>query len=110
MLAAVATCFDCSRPALWECAVTKPTVRCAGLESADHLVAAACNPAFAWTTAMFDTEPSGARDGGAVQHGALQLLLSTTVCVAMLEPWYYVDGATIKLALSICTMLTAETT
>ena len=109
MLAAVATCFDCSRPALWECAVTKPTVRCAGLELADHLVGASCNPAFAFTAAMFATETPGVRGGGAIRHGALWLLLPTTVCVAMLEPWHCVSNATIKLTLSICTMLAAET-
>ena len=51
MLDAVATCLACSRPAFWERAVAKPTVRLAGLEPADHLVAAACNPAFARTIA-----------------------------------------------------------
>ena len=86
MLPAVATCFDRRRPAFWKCAVTKPTVRCAGLEPADHLVAAACNPAFACTAAMFGAETLADRGGGAVQHGALWHLLSTAVCNAMLEP------------------------
>ena len=86
MLPAVATCFDRRRPAFWKCAVTKPTVRCAGLEPADHLVAAACNPAFAFAAAVFCTEAPGSRGGGAVRHGAPWHLLSTAVSVAMLEP------------------------
>ena len=109
MLGTVATCFACRRPAFWECAVTKPTVRLAGLEPADHLVAAACNPAFACTTTMFGTEALALRSGGAVQHRALCFLLSTAVCDAMLEPLCCIGGATIRLALSIRTMLVAET-
>ena len=69
MLLAVAACFACRRPAFWECAVTIPTVRLAGLEPADHLVAAACNPAFACTTTMFGTETFALRGGGAVRYG-----------------------------------------
>ena len=86
MLLAVAACFACRRPAFWECAVTKPTVRWAGLEPADHFVGAACNPAFACTTTVFYAETPGSRGGGTIQHRALFHLLSTTVCVATLEP------------------------
>ena len=101
MLEAVATCFVRSRPAIWECAVTKPTVRPAGLEPADHLVAAACNPAFACTAAMFAAETPAVRGSGAAHHGALWLFLSTAVCDAMLEPWCCVGGAPVKLALAL---------
>ena len=86
MLGTVATCFECRRPAFFQCAVTFAAVRAAGLEPADHLVGAACNPTFTCTATVFDTEALGARGGGAVQHGALWHLLSTTVCDAMLEP------------------------
>ena len=41
MLGAVAASLVCSRPAIWECAVTKSTVRLAGLEPADHRVGTA---------------------------------------------------------------------
>ena len=109
MLGTFATCFECRCPAFWECAVTKPTVRFAGLEPADHLVGAACNPAFACTAAMFGTETLALRSGGAVRHGALCFLLSTAVCDAMLEPLCCIGGATIRLALSIRTMLVTET-
>ena len=41
MFLAFPTKLDCRRPAFWlERAVTKPTVRAAGLEPADHLVGA----------------------------------------------------------------------
>ena len=86
MLDAVATCLACSRPAFWERAVAKPTVRLAGLEPADHLVAAACNPAFPFTATVFGAETLAFGGGGAIRHGALWVLLSTTVCDAMLEP------------------------
>ena len=110
MLDTVAACFKSSRPAFWECTVTKPTVRSAGLEPADHLVAATYNPAFACTIAVFLAETFRVCVGGAVQHGALCLLLSTAVCDAMLEPLSCICGAIIKLARSICTMLGAEAT
>ena len=109
MLSTVGTELFCSCPAIWECAVTFPTVRPAGLEPADHLVAAACNPTFTFTTAMFGTETPGVRGGGAARHGALWLFLSTTMCVAMLEPLSCIGGASVKLALATCTMLVAET-
>ena len=85
-------------------------MRLAGLEPADHLVGAACNPAFAWTTAMFGTETLGVSVGGAARHGALCFLLSTAVCDAMLESSCCIGGAAIKLALSVRAMLDAETT
>ena len=109
MLRAVATCFDRSRPAFWERAVTIPTVRLAGLEPADHLVGAACNPAYARTAAVFGAETLGFRGGGAARHGALWLFLSTTVSIAMLEPLSCIGGASVKLTLATCTMLVAET-
>ena len=66
-----ATCFDCKRPAFWlERAVTKPAVRSAGLEPADHLVCATIDPALAWTTAMFLTETLGFTGSGAARHRA----------------------------------------
>ena len=77
MLLTVAAVLECRRPAFYQCAVTFAAVRAAGLEEADHLVRAACSVAFAWTTAMFGAESSGARDGDAVWHGALRFLLST---------------------------------
>ena len=65
MLVTVATCFNCSRPAFWERAVSIPTVFLAGLEPADYLVAAACNPAFTCTAAVFGTETFTSRGGAA---------------------------------------------
>ena len=67
MLPAVATRFDRRRPAFWKCAVTQPTMLFAGHDlGADHLVGAAGNKAWTWTTAMFDTETLAFREGGAV--------------------------------------------
>ena len=56
MFKAVAACFVVRRQTFWESAVTKPTVCSAGLEPADQLVAAACNPAFTGTAAVFAAE------------------------------------------------------
>ena len=110
MLGTVATEPFCSCPAIWKCAVTFPTVRLAGLEPADHLVGATIDPAFTRTTAVFDTETSGVRVGGAARHGA-HLLLSAAVCVAIWRSTTVcVGGASIKLARSTRTMLVADVT
>ena len=83
MLVTVSTFPDCRRPAFWECAVTMPTVRMAGHDlCANHLVGAAGNKAWTWTTTMFGTETLALRGGGAVRHGA-RLHLASTVSVAM---------------------------
>ena len=82
MLPAVASCLECRRPAFWECAVTKPTVRLAGLKLADPFVGAAWNKAWTWTAPMFGTETPSFRGGGAVRHGA-RLVFTSAVRHAM---------------------------
>ena len=74
----------CSCPAFWQCAVTQPTMRCAGLEPADHLVGAALDPAFTSTFTVFGAETLATITSGAIQHGALLLLFPTTKYSAML--------------------------
>ena len=41
-----------------------------------HLVGAARNKAWTWTSAMFDTETLANRGGGTVRHGARLLFVS----------------------------------
>ena len=109
MRVAVSTCLACRRPAFFECAVTIPTVRYAGQELADHLVGAACDKAWLCTTTVFRTETLAFRRSGAARHRA-QLLLASAVSLAMrFFSRYQTSGATCKLALSIRTMLAAET-
>ena len=107
MLLAVATVLECRRPAFFQCAVTFAAVRAAGLEGADHLVGAACSVAFAWTAAVFSAETLADRGGGAARHGAR--LVYTTMDGAIATFLLRVCGASIKLALSICAMLTPDT-
>ena len=52
---------------------------CAGLEPADHLVGAALDPAFTSTFTVFGAETLATITSGAIQHGALLLLFSTTI-------------------------------
>ena len=59
---------------------------------------------------MIGTETLASRGGGAARYGARWLLLATAVDSAMLVSSYCVNGATIELALSVCTMLGAKTT
>ena len=49
---------------------------------ADHLVRAAGNKTWSFTTTVFGTETLANRGGGAAQHGA-RLLLGSAVSVAM---------------------------
>ena len=77
MLLAVAARFARRRPAFWECAVTQPTVRLAGHDlGADHLVGAAGNKAWTWTTAVLLTKTLADRGAGAAHYGARLLLVS----------------------------------
>ena len=110
MFLAFATCFDCRRPAFFECTVTMTTVRMAGHDlGADHLVTAARNKVWAHSAAVFDTETLALRGGGAVCHGA-RLVLASAVSLAMrFFNRSQTSGAACKLALSIRTMLLAET-
>mgnify|MGYP004293980417 CR=1 FL=1 len=106
MLLAVAIFLDCRSPAFFECTVTKPTVRLAGHDlGADHLVGAAGNKAWTWTAAVFGTETLAFRGGGAARHGAR--LPSTTMDGAIATFLCCVCGASIKLALSVRTVLAA---
>ena len=75
---------------------------------ADHLVWAAGNKAWTQTAAMFDTETLADRGSGAVRHGARLLLLSAMSGAMRFFNRYQPSGAACKLALSICTMLVAE--
>ena len=78
------TSLECRRPAFWlERAVTKPTVRLAGQELADHLVGATRNEAWIDTAAVLGTETLAFRRGGATRHRA-RLVLLTAVFDAML--------------------------
>ena len=83
-------------------------MRAAGLEEADHFVGAACSVAFIPTTAVFGTETLASRGGGAARHGAR--LPSTAMDVAIATFILCVGGASIKLAISVRTMLAAEIT
>ena len=79
MFPAIPAKLDCRRPAFrLQRAVTKPTVRAAGLEPADHVIGATIDPAFTWTTAVFGAETLVVSVGGAARNGA-RLLLSTAV-------------------------------
>ena len=83
MLSAVSSFLESRRPAVFECAVTFPTVRMAGHDlGADHLVRAARNKAWPHTAAMLYTETLACRGGGAAHHGA-RLVLASAVSVAM---------------------------
>ena len=109
MLLAVSTCLDCRRPAFWECAVTKPTVRLASQELADHLVGAACNEAWLGTTTVFGTETLALRGGGAARHKAWLPLASAVRLAMQFFSRCQTSGAACKVALSVCTMLLAKT-
>ena len=105
-----ATFPDRRRPAIWKCTVTKPTVRPASLEPADHLVGASIDPAFTCTTAVFCTETLVVSVGSAARYGA-RLLLSIAVFLAMFRSTTVcVGGASIKLAFAFCAMLVADAT
>ena len=91
-------------------AVTSPAVRLAGLEKAVDLVGAACDLAFIFAAAMFDTEAFAIRGGGAARHGARLPLLPAAVCDAMLESLSCRGGASINLAPPIRTMPSATAT
>ena len=82
----------------------------AGLENAVTLAGAACDLAFLFAAAVFDTEALASRGGGAARHGARLLLLPTAVCEAMLEPLCCRGGASIARAPSKGTMPTATAT
>ena len=108
MLRAVAAVLDCRRPAFFLCAVTFAAVLAAGLERADHLVGAACSVAFTCTAAVLGAETFALSGGGAPRHGAR--LPSTAMDGAIPTFLLRVGGASIKLTLSVCTMLDADTT
>ena len=75
----------------------------------DHLVRAARNEAWTHTAAVLGTETFASRGSGAASHEA-RLLLASTVRNAMRFFWRcQTSGAPCKLALSVCTMLLAET-
>ena len=87
-------------------AVTAPAMRLAGLEKAVTLAGAASDPAFIFTTAVFDAEAFAIRGGGAARHGAQLLfpLLPAAVYDAMLESLSCRGGASLYLAPPIRTM------
>ena len=58
---------------------------------------------------MFPAETLASRGGGAARHGARWLLLPPTVGDAMFKSLHCIGSASIKLALSLRTMLGAKT-
>ena len=109
MLGTAATCLACRRPAFWEGAVTKPTVRTAGFERAHHHVGAAWNTAWICTTTVFGAATLASRGGSAARHGAWPSLAFTVRLAKRSVRRYQTSGAACKLAYSTGTMFVAKT-